>query len=293
MALGAATRLQSWFLSQNHFDSAFISRNGFFQEVMSPLGIRWMAGSRLWKTDGVTACLAFHRAIDAPPFTKTEQLRLKALTFHLSQATRVHRKLMTQTLEAKLCVAATDSLTFGIAVVDADGRVLFLNKAAESLLSLQSVFKPTSAHRIRLYHCESQAMAYRAIASAIQLKGTSLHFLDSKGEPTINAVFTPLPAASQWNLNWQRPLALLSMVELQRSKSISTALLYESFKLTQAESDLTNWIMSGRRVDQYAEVRGVSKHTVRTQLKSVLSKTDTHSQSQLIASLAQLSALQS
>ena len=57
------------------------------------------------------------------------------------------------------------------------------------------------------------------------------------------------------------------------------------FKLTNAEAELAANLALGKTVNQLADEKLLSKHTIRTQLKSVFTKTGTHSQNELIVLL--------
>jgi DNA-binding NarL/FixJ family response regulator len=56
----------------------------------------------------------------------------------------------------------------------------------------------------------------------------------------------------------------------------------EAFGLTGAEVEIVRGITLGLPVKDIAEARGRSAETVRTQLRSILAKTETHSQSELV-----------
>jgi hypothetical protein len=83
MQVGRQTPCGEWFLSHEHFDHLFISRNAFFQEIMNPLGVRWVGGSRVWESDASVSCLALQKPLDASPFRETDRARLAAITAHL------------------------------------------------------------------------------------------------------------------------------------------------------------------------------------------------------------------
>lgn len=57
------------------------------------------------------------------------------------------------------------------------------------------------------------------------------------------------------------------------------------FNLTKAEAELAAYLSIGKTVNQLASQKLLSKHTLRTQLKSVFAKTQTHSQNELIVLL--------
>ncbi|MFZ1468828.1 MAG: LuxR C-terminal-related transcriptional regulator [Paracoccaceae bacterium] len=78
-----------------------------------------------------------------------------------------------------------------------------------------------------------------------------------------------------------RPLALVMSTELVWPEGFE-ATVQEAFGLTPAEVDIVRGITLGLPVKDIAEARGRSTDTVRTQLRSILSKTETHSQSELV-----------
>ena len=61
--------------------------------------------------------------------------------------------------------------------------------------------------------------------------------------------------------------------------------IVSTFGLTPKEFAVAHFIASGLSPKQTAEKIGRSTYTVRTQLKSIFSKTDTHRQNELVALL--------
>ena len=78
-----------------------------------------------------------------------------------------------------------------------------------------------------------------------------------------------------------RPLALVLSTELVWPEGFE-ATVQEAFGLTPAEVEIVRGITLGLPVKDIAEARGRSAETVRTQLRSILAKTETHSQSELV-----------
>lgn len=76
-------------------------------------------------------------------------------------------------------------------------------------------------------------------------------------------------------------LALVVSTELVWPEGFETT-VQEAFGLTSAEVEIVRGIALGLPVKEIAEARGRSPETVRTQLRSILGKTETHSQSELV-----------
>ena len=64
------------------------------------------------------------------------------------------------------------------------------------------------------------------------------------------------------------------------------AILRTIFKLTNAEARLAAHLASGESIEAAAAKLAISPLTVRTQLKAIFTKTNTHRQSELVALLS-------
>jgi pimeloyl-ACP methyl ester carboxylesterase/DNA-binding NarL/FixJ family response regulator len=78
-----------------------------------------------------------------------------------------------------------------------------------------------------------------------------------------------------------RPLALVLSTELAWPEGFDQT-MQEAFGLTDAEIDIVRGITEGKQIRDIAAERRRSAETVRTQLRSILAKTETHSQSELV-----------
>lgn len=79
----------------------------------------------------------------------------------------------------------------------------------------------------------------------------------------------------------ERAMALVISTELVWPEGFEET-VQEAFGLTAAEVEIVRGITLGLPVKDIAESRGRSTETVRTQIRSILAKTETHSQSELI-----------
>jgi DNA-binding CsgD family transcriptional regulator len=81
------------------------------------------------------------------------------------------------------------------------------------------------------------------------------------------------------------PLVRGAIIELLAPHAVLPATLEEMFGLSPAEADLALALMVGSTPKEIAAKRGVAVSTIRTQLRSVFSKTHTQRQADLIALL--------
>jgi DNA-binding CsgD family transcriptional regulator len=82
--------------------------------------------------------------------------------------------------------------------------------------------------------------------------------------------------------------AILVFRDLDRPSISPAARLRQVFGLTPAEALLAERLLEGGDLRSVADSIGTSRETVRSQLKSIFAKTDTHRQSELVALIARL-----
>jgi DNA-binding CsgD family transcriptional regulator len=188
--------------------------------------------------------------------------------------------------KASLGIEAMNALSTAITLLDSRCHVVYANTTAEHLLKRRTIFKASFSQPLSLCDPESNEALRKATVEARRHTSVALQLCDDVGRPAISAVVLPL-RAPKWTSCGAPPI-LLAMNEWMRPRAIPDHWLSQLFGLTPAESSVTNWLVSGRTIDEYALHRGVSVETVRSQLKAVLSKSGLSRQTQLVATLARL-----
>jgi hypothetical protein len=113
---------------------AFLRKNEWYNDFVRRCGVENILGARL--LDGPSHCiiLGLHQEIAQKPFDDRCMSTLTAATDAMIRAARLHvefRKLGWRSLVAS---QALDVLSAGVIVVEADGRVIDANNAAEQIL---------------------------------------------------------------------------------------------------------------------------------------------------------------
>jgi DNA-binding CsgD family transcriptional regulator len=101
-------------------------------------------------------------------------------------------------------------------------------------------------------------------------------------------VIRALPVSAAARSPFLGARALLTLTEVAPKPAAQQADLVQVFGLTPAEARLAVLIGTGISSTEAAERLAISRETARTQLKSILSKTDTHRQGALVALLSRL-----
>lgn len=103
----------------------------------------------------------------------------------------------------------------------------------------------------------------------------------SRSEHTcIIARVIPIKSETQQALGGAAVLVLI--IDPEDCAEPSHTILEQVFGLTKSESRVATRLLCGQTVHEVADETGVTPGTVRTQIKSVFSKTNTHRQAQLV-----------
>ncbi len=188
---------------------------------------------------------------------------------------------------AVLGIEALNALGTGIAILDLRAQILLANATAARILAQACIFRTSSPLSVSLHDTRSNEAFRKAIVTAGLGTSAALQLRDRRATAIVSAILLPLPR-SRDSARRRSPVVLLAMNELIRSEEIPHGWLAQMFGLTRAEASITSWLVSGRAIDEYAQYRGISLETARSQLKTVLSKTGMSRQAQLVAALARL-----
>lgn len=85
-----------------------------------------------------------------------------------------------------------------------------------------------------------------------------------------------------------RSSTVIILVDLRHSPRPTPGVLQKLFDLTPAESRLAIEIVGGRTLSEVSSKMGLSNATLRTQLSSVFTKTQTRRQAELVALLTRV-----
>ncbi len=159
------------------------------------------------------------------------------------------------------------------AFASADGRTMStVNPAAEELFGIA---RNSSVSELPIEPEDAEALgtAIRSVVSGAQLGGVVRGRSTRTGGPMVFRI-RPFQDGG-------RSIGLVVTSELTWPKDLTNT-LRSAFDLTSAEVDVVRLVTTGLAAKEIARDRGRSLATVRTQMKSILAKTETRSQSELV-----------
>lgn len=218
------------------------------------------------------------------PRSNPDDIRaLNALRPHFARSAIVASRLGFE--RARATVGILEGLGLAAAVIDRRGRVI----ASNGLLDKQEVVVATAFGGVAL----SNRVKNAAFAQALSRTGEGTHgpclsmpLTATDTDPALIVHLLPLRGLANDLFSGGHVLMVVSPVV--RKAVPQPELLYGLFDLTPAEARLTLSLLEGGALPEIAVRTGVSHHTLRTQLRSVMAKTGTRRQAELTQLLAAL-----
>ena len=265
-----------------------LEESDMYQYLNAPRGYRYPGIVALTCTVRRLEIISFWRSEDEGYLDADSVRLLELLLPHLQSAMEIRQALGTAEARAKGAEAVADASTTPTFLLSTDGYILHANSAGRELLR------------------EGDGLADKA-GTLCATKSTMRKPLQTllKGERTGAGGFSGFCTAKPLALerpSGRRPLQLLaSPVQGQGTDNVLLLatdpekpvvlrddVLREHYKLTEAETEVANGLLTGYSLEEVAALRKVKIGTVREQVKSILAKTGTSKQSEMVKLLMTL-----
>jgi DNA-binding CsgD family transcriptional regulator len=233
------------------------------------------------------SCLSINGAENRRPFDREDAALLGSLMTPLQRALAIHRRLAGAELMALHASAVLDRLPHGVLFVGADGRVLGTNRAADDILRARDGVTCDGGYlrgaTVQLTN-QLRAAIHAAVRTGVgdsPAPGTSMSLPKPSARRPLSVVVAPLPA-SRAALVSDGAAAVVFIGDPDRAPLPDLQGVRATFGLTRAETDLLGRLVSGLTLEQSARQLGLSVATLRSRLKVIFQKTNTHRQADLV-----------
>ncbi|HEY5329979.1 MAG TPA: hypothetical protein VIJ79_08860 [Acidobacteriaceae bacterium] len=260
-------------------------RTPLYRELVSQLGFRYATVVSVSLSVRSFEAISIWRAPELGQMSEDGIRMLTLLLPHIQKALEISRVLgvaQQRLAQSEIVTDASHTPTF---LVTQDGRVIYRNAAADNLLSEGSAISLRSgflAAVVRDSGTPLRLLVQRASTLPASFESPGMHALPlprSDGRQPMHLIASPLPQA-QRNLSGADVLLLIT--DPERNSSFPDNVLRSLYGLTSAETEIANGLLMGYSLSEVASLRRVSTGTVRVQVKSLLSKTGTSRQSELM-----------
>ncbi len=249
-----------------------------------PLGLGYAAATLIVTPTRERLVVSLERERARGP-VETEAIgRLDALRPDLARSLMTAARL--RIARAAAASATLESLGLPALMLDGNGRVLAANALMESLVG---AVRWRTRDGVAFADRAADRLLREALTRLVQPEHRGVRSFpvrDDLSETMTIAHVVPVRLSARDILS--RSDAALILTPLARLSPAPAELLQALFDLTPAESRLARSLVEGEPLEEIARNSGVSAHTTRVHLRSVLAKTGCHRQAELVSLLGGL-----
>ncbi len=269
-----------------------LEQTEFYKDWMRPNGFRHLLGANLRDRGGAGFLnLGALRSQDSVPFGSAERQLCELLVPHLQRAIEIHERVHRIGPDPQAMRHAVDQVSMGVLAVDAMGRVVWANPAAQEILKQADglIVGPDGVGASDL--CETALLRQLILeAAAVQAGDRNgaegpLSLTRSSGRRPLNLLVSPVPPSIP-DPGQVRGVAAIFVSDPDEKREAPIDLLRILYGLTPAEAALAALLGAGHTLSEAAQRLGIVPSTARTQLRSIFLKTNTHQQSALVRLLS-------
>lgn len=288
-----AAPIGTWLRVTECLPPELLARDEWYNDFMLRSQVADIVGARLLDKDLHTAMFGIHLGTKGAPLSPRMSEAMTKLFEPLGKAAMLHFESRSLGWKSAAALRVLDLIHIGLLLVEADGRVVEMSRAAERLVSRNDGLVVRNGMLAAPRSFESAKLAKFIAAAASPTPGSAAagHMLIARGDERLAYVVkvTPLNAALAW---YDRPLAMVLLIDPEQ-KFPTEPHIAEVFGLSPAESRLAAAVLRGRKLADIAMLTGLQLTTLRTQLSSILKKVGVERQQDLVSVLSAIRVINS
>lgn len=260
-----------------HIDHVSLLSSQYYNELLVKAGIRYCMGLALTSKES-TWVVGWHRSVKQDGFSRLDEEMMASIVPDLRRLAAVRSRLF-DVLRAQQDMEDTlDLMPRAILSVSLKGRVLSANLAARRILDTRDGLIRTAGGE--LIPCDIATrgpFARMVVASCLRLPGTChrLALNRPSGKPALLVDIVPSPQAGAGECI----VVVSDPAQVPKNAEIK---LRDFYGLTPAEARLGAALARGQKLNEISEELNVSINTLKTQLRSVMSKMNVSRQNDII-----------
>jgi DNA-binding CsgD family transcriptional regulator len=269
-----------------------LDHHPFNAEFINAHGYRWGAGCFLSEVNGWQTVFTVERKAHRERYGRREVEAMTTILPHMRNAAQVASRLALAKGEGML--DAFDKMCCAAILLNCDGLVHRYNRQTETYLNRDIRI---AAGGLITCHGDSNHLLQRLIGGVLGMPNkapleSQMLVSITRRDPVRRPLFAmgmPILGAAQDV--FQHSKAMILLIDPDAQITPREMVLRHGFGLTPAETRVAMAMAGGVTVNEFAEKHQIAVGTARIQLKSIMAKTGTHRQADLLALLARLSLI--
>ena len=299
-AMAAFSARNPWFLSSEDYvrgrvmtgdeliSHSDLRRTDFYRGFLQPRGL-------LHRLCGVVAqcatgahLVSAYRAEDQDAFDAREKAELTILLDHITLSLESHWRWQEADDLARALLALTDHDANPVVMVTADAEPIYRNPAADHLLDLGVGLRLDGTRLIAASHADQRllretiARVARCDPSLTAASPTVVTLACAPPMPPIVVVVRAAGPVFMRAAGVRRGLVIVTVRGGHALHDPASCAFARQYQLTSAQAKVSALVFAGQPLSTIAHSLNVSDNTVRSHLKQIFQKTDTHGQMDLV-----------
>lgn len=266
---------------QELYQSRFYREWGKPQRLGDTISVHALKSGR--RNAGIIAV----RHDDQPRYGEKDIETFRLLAPHICRAFAISDALDLKTITSQVLEATLDALTSGVYLTGFDGRIVYMNRAAEQQIRTGSTLRIVN-HRLEPVNPGTRATMADAISSVITEEASvpvgGFTLALPAGDNT-GLVATILPLDRGQRRKVSGPFAAAAAIFVQDPVTVPVlpgVALAKIYGLTPAELRVLLAMSPGLGIKEAADILGIGETTAKTHLQRIFSKTGTSKQAELM-----------
>jgi DNA-binding CsgD family transcriptional regulator len=263
----------------------------FYKEWLRPQGLLDVAFSNLEKS-ATTSVVFTIICRERDGIVDDEMLRhLRLIMPHIRRAALIGKVIELKTVESASMADSLDGIVAGIFIVDASAHIAHANASGHAMLADGSLFR-SQGGKLAANDPEAERTLHNVFAAAgsgdiaVDVRGFAVPLSARDGERYVaHALPLTSGARRQAGIVYAATAAVF-VTKVALNLPSPTETIAKVYRLSPSEVRVLLAVVEIGGLPAVADTLGISKETVKTQLNSVFSKTNTHRQIDLVKLVA-------
>lgn len=263
-------------------------RSEWYADFCKQLNLTQGLGATILKDGTRTSNIGVFADSRRRPYDEEDFALMAALMPHLQRALRMHMHLSTSQARGQALENVLNGLSTAVLLVTAEGRILFMNPAAERLIRASDGLRVEKGELHALLSAETKPLRTLIAEAALiscgphRNSGGVVRISRPYGHAPLEALVSPLVSRSDDWLVKQPAVAAIFVSDRSHTVLADGPALVQLYGLTRTEANVTLAVSRGLAGKETCRELNISYNTLKTHLKRIYAKTRTTHQSDLV-----------
>jgi len=252
-----------------------------YQTVFRPNDNFYAMGAQFERQNGQALHIGIHRPRRRGHFRRHELNALELFSPHLRRVSRLSHLFADLNQALDDAQHALDQLPFGVWHMDTNLCIRWMNSTAEEAISAHTFGLGVQSNRLRAFSGPSSS-TLRQMTRRLIDNQSLVETLKLGGTGACLVMMQSRKSGTEFHIGRSTSQGILCfLLDPCRPAQLNPAQLTIMYQLTPAECRLATLLVSGLDVNEASALLQISRHTGRTQLKSIMRKTGVRRQASL------------